>query len=159
MYPESSSILSQLQGDTMRTIIKVVLALYLLVSQTACVASVQMASRPDIIGFFDNRPRLSVTINATQADVYDITDDRNITYGKGILTGGGVIIPITITGQFGQEQRTFFVKGYRRSASDSTKFDYVGFTCRQVFATVNQQPQPWIVDRLIKPGDQASGCY
>lgn len=139
--------------------IKFICALALLVSQTACVASMQMASRRDIISIFDNRPRLSITINATDAMLYDVTDDRNITYGTGIRTGGGVIVPITITGQFGQEQRTFFIKGYRKEAGDSTKLVYVGFRCRQVFVNQNQQPQPWIVDRLITPGEQSGGCY
>ena len=142
----------------MRTIIRTAMLAVFAVNMTACGASIQIASRRDVVGVFDSRPQLSIVYNGSDADFVDLSDDRGVLIARNLSVGGTIIVPVTIYQQFG-EYRTFFIKGYRRFAGDSTKVEYIGFRCRQIYLQQNQQPQPWIVDRLVRPGEQATGCY
>lgn len=146
-------------GGHMRNLIKLVIVALLAVNTTACVASVQVASRADVVSIFDNRPRLQILFNGTDADVFDVESDRGQVLVRGGIVGKTVIIPVNLTQQYG-EQRTYIVKGFKLiEGSNPAKYEYVGFRCRQVYFSTNQQAQPWVVDRLIRPGEQSGGCY
>jgi hypothetical protein len=107
----------------------------------------------------DDRPRVSILYTGSEADFVSVEDD-GYPLARGIRAGQTFSFPVRVYRQNG-ESRTFFMKGYRVSGSDTT---FVGYRCRKVYFQGGMygggQSEPWVVDHLIALGDRSGGgCY
>ena len=142
---------------------KLLLAVLVLFTQ-ACAGSFSVATPGEIGRMMDNRPRMEILYNGDDVDVYDVEANGTAIY-RNAKVGQTIGFPVYVGNTWG-EQRTFWIKGYRvlpdtakNAAPGTTVRAYVGMRCHQVYISRNQQPQAWVVDRVLPPGSSSTGCW